>query len=372
MRFCIITHVVHKYHNGKYYGYSPYIKEMDIWNKYPTEVVVIAPLVFSEPNAIETAYRCENIIFIAVPEFSTIGILAKLELIWKVPYITVILFAGILKSDHIHLRCPGNMGLLGCLVQILFPRKKKTTKYAGNWDRKSRQPFSYRLQQRILRNTFLTRNIQVLVYGDWKETKNILPFFTATYYRRDIIGTSPRLFNASKCIKLLFVGTLHAGKRPNLSLEATHKLLEKGVACELHFYGDGPESEELKRYCRKNDIEDSIFFHGNVCADDVKKAYKESDFLIFASQSEGWPKVVAESMFWGCLPITTAVSCVPEMIGYGLRGDLVKPTVNEISRVIEYYIKQPEEYRIKSEKAIIWSRQFTLDLFEEEIKKLLV
>ena len=36
-------------------------------------------------------------------------------------------------ADHIHLRCPGNIGLLGCIVQIAFPKKVKTVKYAGNW-----------------------------------------------------------------------------------------------------------------------------------------------------------------------------------------------------------------------------------------------
>ena len=372
MRFCIITHVVHKYHNGKYYGYSPYIKEMDIWNKYPTEVYVIAPLVFSEPNSIETAYKYENIKFISVPEFSTIGILSIVKLIWKVPYITTILFLGILRSDHIHLRCPGNMGLLGAFVQILFPKKKKSTKYAGNWDWTSKQPFSYRIQKSIVRNTFLTRNMHVLVYGDWKETKNIKPFFTASYSADESVRTSPRDLLPNNPIKLIFVGTLHEGKRPYLSLEATKKLLENGLNCELHFYGDGPELEKLKGFCEKEDLEQSVFFHGNVSADEVKKAYQESHFLIFASQSEGWPKVVAESMFWGCLPMTTAVSCVPEMVGNGLRGDLVEPNVRDITSRIEYYLFNHNEYQSKCENAMIWSREFTLERFEEEIHKLLI
>jgi len=70
------------------------------------------------------------------------------------------------QADYIHLRCPGNMGL-EALVQMLFPNKPKTAKYAGNWNPKSKQPWSYRLQKWILSYTFLTQNMQVLVYGEW-------------------------------------------------------------------------------------------------------------------------------------------------------------------------------------------------------------
>jgi hypothetical protein len=38
--------------------------------------------------------------------------------------------------------------------------------------------------------------------------------------------------------------------------------------------------------------------------------------VLLPSDSEGWPKI-AEGMFWGCVPIATAVSCVPYMLDYG-------------------------------------------------------
>ena len=66
---------------------------------------------------------------------------------------------------------------------LKVPNKPKTAKYAGNWDPKAKQPWSYRLQRWIKSNTFLTRNMQVLVYGEWEgSSKNIKSFFTATYW----------------------------------------------------------------------------------------------------------------------------------------------------------------------------------------------
>jgi hypothetical protein len=50
-------------------------------------------------------------------------------------------------ADHIHLRCPSN--IVGLLVQILFPNAQVLLN-AGNWDPKSKKPWSYQLQQWIL------------------------------------------------------------------------------------------------------------------------------------------------------------------------------------------------------------------------------
>ncbi len=87
------------------------------------------------------------------------------------------------QVNHIHLRCPGNVGLLGCIVQVFFPSKIKTAKYAGNWDPKSKQPIAYKLQKWILSNTLLSKKIKVLVYGEWlKQTKNIKTIFRNFYF----------------------------------------------------------------------------------------------------------------------------------------------------------------------------------------------
>ena len=113
-------------------------------------------------------------------------------------------------ADHIHLRCPGNVGLLGSLVQVFFPSKPKTAKYAGNWDPKAKQPLSYKIQKWLLSNTLLTKNMTVLVYGEWpNQTKNIKSFFTATYREADKKEIQIRKLEAD--IQFVFVGTLSVG-----------------------------------------------------------------------------------------------------------------------------------------------------------------
>ena len=146
------------------------------------------------------------------------------------------IFVVMKRSNHIHLRCPGNMGLLGALVQIFFPKKIKTAKYAGNWDSNSKQPFSYKIQKWILSNTFLTKNMQVLVYGDWKnQTKNIKSFFTATYRENEKSTVTARSLNTK--LQFLFVGTLSKGKQPIYAVKLVELLKNKGINAQLSIYG---------------------------------------------------------------------------------------------------------------------------------------
>ena len=89
------------------------------------------------------------------------------------------------------------------------------------------------------------------------------------------------------------------------------------------------------------------------------------------SLSEGWPKVVAEAMFWGCLPIVSKVSCVPNMLDNGNRGLLLDLKLNDDINQIETILKNTALYQEKAIEAMNWSRKFTMDVFESEIKLLL-
>jgi len=377
VKFLIVSHVKHKRHNGRYYAYGPYVREMNLWFKYVDEVIVVAPLEEAEPDAIDLPYEQERIDFRPVPAFNLIGLSNKLRTLAKLPGIVKAIDGGMRDADHIHLRCPGNMGLLGCLVQARFPDKPKTAKYAGNWDPDAQgQPASYRLQRRLLASERFSKRMRVLVYGEWKDqSRNVVPFFTATYSEseidRDEEETLIERRKEAREIGLLFVGALSAGKRPMLAVQTAHRLLRKGHRVRLDLYGEGSERAALERYISAHGLEDAVILHGNRDAETVKAAYKRAHFLLFASRSEGWPKVVAEAMFWGCLPVTSAVSCVPYMVGEGARGTLVDPSVEAMSEAVERYVNDPALCAQSRREAMRWSRQFTLERFEEEVGRLM-
>ncbi|HSC52895.1 MAG TPA: glycosyltransferase [Phnomibacter sp.] len=305
-----------------------------------------------------------------IPDFNLLTWSARLRAIPAILVCIVQVFRGMLLADHIHLRVPGNMGLLGCLVQVMFPWKKKTAKYAGNWDWASTQPLSYRIQQRILRSRILSQRIQVLIYGHWPDVnRNLRPFFTATYYEKDIVATEPR--ELVDPLQLMFVGALVEGKNPMLSIKAVQALVAKGILVVLHMFGNGPDYIKISKYVEEHQLDDIVKLYGNQPAQVVRACFQKSHFLVFISESEGWPKVVAESMFWGCLPITTAVSCVPEMVDHGNRGSLVGFNSEDVANTIFEWMAKEDAYKEACQKAMEWARQFTLEKFEREIIQLL-
>ncbi|PWA09953.1 glycosyltransferase [Flavobacterium laiguense] len=380
MKFAVITHVPHIQLKNLYFAYGPYVNEMNIWSKYSDELIVLAPMQKADKTAMDCSYHNSNIQFVPIGQISLRGLQAVLNAILKTPKICRQIFKAMRQADHIHLRCPGNIGLLGCLVQILFPNKSKTAKYAGNWDPKAKQPWSYRLQKWILNNTFLTRNMQVLVYGEWEgSTKNIKPFFTATYSEADKVPMKP--LNLKGDIHFIFVGALVSGKNPLYAVQLVEGLYKRGYDVCLDLYGEGIERNALEYYIISNNIDNIIKLRGNQNQDTVTNAYQNSHFVLLPSKSEGWPKALAEGMFWGCVPIAVPISCVPFMLGYGERGALLQMTrehssnwrsnLEQDAQQLETIINDEIGFDAKRKKALDWSRKYTLDVFDSAIKKMI-
>lgn len=359
--------------DGKIHLYAPYEKEMQLWAKHADTIQFCCPIWKQDRKLLIAPISFEVEKIIEFQEFDITLFSNKLKAIPLAFVALVKIFKAMKQADHIHLRCPGNIALLACLVQILFSNKQKTAKYAGNWDPKSQQPWSYRLQKWILSNTFLTRNMQVLVYGEWEgSTNNVKSFFTATYSEEEVQKSTSEIRSLSdEVIRFLFVGTLSKGKQPLYVIQLVEELYKRGEKVILELYGEGVLRKDLEHYIAQNNLETIVALKGNQSKETVLKGYQNSHFLILPSKSEGWPKVVAEAMFWGCVPIASPVSCVSFMMGNGSRGIILQEELNQDVDQIEAVISKQEVYQKMASEGQTWSRQFTTDKFEAEIKKLL-
>ena len=370
MKFLIITHVSHIFENKQYFAYAPYVREMNIWTKFVDDVAIVAPISDREKSSIDTNYTHQNIQFKAIESFDLLNLKSIFLSFFKIPKICFTIFIAMKNADHIHLRCPGNVGLLGCFVQIFFPKKIKTAKYAGNWDPKANKPWSYKWQMWILNNTFLTKNMKVLVYGEWENSsKNIKSFFTATYSENEKLPFRPKNWNQT--FQFIFAGTLVVGKNPLYAIQLIENLLKKGSKIRLELYGDGILKNEMQNYISQNNLESNIVLKGNRTFEELKNAYQNNHFVILPSESEGWPKAIAEGMFWGCVPISTKVSCVPYMLDHENRGIFLSLNLEKDTFKITEFLKNENIFHQKSRSAFKWSNQFTTNKFELEIKKLL-
>ncbi|KAF2081192.1 glycosyltransferase [Flavobacterium sharifuzzamanii] len=369
MKLLVISGAPFIFKGKKSFAYSPYVKELVVWEKYVDDILFCCPvwknenglLVEEIPFSFRKHYK---LIDFNLNSFSNI-----IKSFFSTFFNMLVIIKAVHNADHIHLRCPGNVGLLGCIVQILYPSKKKTAKYAGNWDPKSKQPLTYRMQKWILNNTFLTRNMQVLVYGEWEnQSKNIKSFFTATY--SDSEKEAIVKDNKSAENTFVFVGTLVSGKNPMYAVKLVEQLIKNNNKAVLHVFGEGIERASLENYIKKNQLEKFVFLHGNQNKETLKEFYKKSHFVILPSKSEGWPKAIAEGMFWGCIPIATKVSCIPFMLNYGKRGILSNMNLEEDLIQIQNLLSNEDCFFEKSELALKWSQNYTMEVFQKEIKKM--
>lgn len=418
MRFAIFTHVIHQEQEGRYFAYSPYVREMNLWFKYVDEVEIIAPEALADVKSGQALlrkreclsgkpYKHSSIIFTSTPTFHLLNVPAALASLIKIPFIFFRIIGAMRRADHLHLRCPGNMGLLAAIAQVFFPKKPKSVKYAGNWDPKARQPWTYRLQKWILSNGLLSRNIKVLVYGNWPgQSKNIIPFFTSSFYEKDRL-VEQKDFNPP--YKFVYTGNLVEGKGIAESIQLIKALRHQNLDCRLELYGDGILEKGLKQMVRNEGLEEVVNFKGRVNLEDLKTAYRKSHFALLLSKSEGWPKAIAEAMWFGCVPVATSVSCVPWMlkapsvpkgetniVTLAERGILIRDSVlgksqkgrqfecsegsrdvsrtgfseKDLSEIISL-IKNPEKLKQMSIAAQEWSQQYTLEKFEKAIQEVL-
>ncbi len=369
MKLVVISSAPLVLKQNNYFAYSPFVKELMIWAKQDTEIGMLCPIWKEDKGLLISPISFPiSKLFISI-EFNNTTLFNAIKS-FLVSFVNFYyLIKAMIWADHIHLRCPGNIALLACFVQIFFPNKIKTAKYAGNWDPCSKQPWSYKLQRWILQNTFLTRNMTVMVYGEWPSmSSNCRSFFTATYRESDKKQTIPRALTFP--IQCLFVGSLTSGKNPLYAIQLVENLLKKGISIQLKLYGEGTDRASLESYCEQVALQSAVEFCGNQEAHQIQKAYESSHFLVLPSQSEGWPKAVAEAMFWGCVPLVTPVSCVPSMLNNQTRGLLLDVQLEQDTQRIIDLLQHPLDYKFKAEAAMEWSRQYTLDQFEIEIAKL--
>ena len=368
MKFLVVTNAPTLKIDDSYQAYSPYVKEMDIWSDYVDDFKIISPTTYGQ-NLLKTSFKNQPKVT-SIPSLNFSTVFSTLRSLFYLPVIVFRLIKAMLWADHIHLRCPGNIGLIACILQVFFPNKVKTAKYAGNWDPNAKQPLSYRFQKTILSNTKYTKKMTALVYGEWpNQTKNIKSFFTATYRNQDRVV--PVIRDYTKALEFVFIGSLVTGKRPLLAIQIVEQLLSLGVTCKLQVFGDGVLKPKLQQYIDDKQLGNSIVLHGNKTSETVKTALQSAHFTILASKSEGWPKALAEAMFFGVIPIATSISCVPNMLDYGKRGILIAPNLEEAVSKIVLALESKEALVSVSRLASDWSQHYTLDVFESEIKKLL-
>jgi len=109
---------------------------------------------------------------------------------------------------------------------------------------------------------------------------------------------------------LLSVGNLVDLKGHDLVIRATANL--PGV--QLIIVGAGPAGKKLRRLVAELGIAARVTFTGNVAHEELVHYYSAADALVLASEREGMPNVVLESLACATPVIATRVGGIPEVV----------------------------------------------------------
>jgi glycosyltransferase involved in cell wall biosynthesis len=129
-----------------------------------------------------------------------------------------------------------------------------------------------------------------------------------------------RAYNTEGSLKLAYVGRLVRGKGLFEVVEALAKLKRAGHRFTLSIAGEGPDLSELIAACERGDLRNCVEFLGSVFGADKCRLLLDSDVFVFPSHTEGLPYSLLEAMAAGCVPITTPVAAIPDVMQDGEHG----------------------------------------------------
>jgi glycosyltransferase involved in cell wall biosynthesis len=367
-KLVIVSHVCHYRFKGELFAYGPYAREIAIWAELFPEVVIAAPLHQERPPGDATPLAQGNIT--VQPQLETGGgsLLLKALQLFALPVHIWRLGNAMRRADAIQVRCPGNLGLFGCLLAPLFG-KPRVAKYAGQWSDYQGEPMSCRWQKALLRSRWW--RAPVLVYGKWPDQpSHIVPFFTSIMdeAQMDRARTAELRDWTKRPLEVLFVGRLSEAKNVDVIIRAIAAMQNEARWVRLRVVGDGPMRATLESLANSLKVADRVMFQGAVPQAKVLDFYEQAHVLVLASQTEGWPKAIAEAMAFGLVCIGTDRGFVPQMLGDG-RGLLVPPRdIVALADALRSVLSDPGRAEQISERAAAWAQQFTLERFRDALR----
>ena len=370
-RLLIISAVQHYEHHGRLFAFGPYVREIDQWADLFTEVVIAGPWRQESPPPNYSPFARTNIQVVPIAEAYGDGFWAKCHQAALLPQILWQLARCIAKADAIHVRCPGRLGLLGCVLAPLGS-DSLIAKYAMQWKPYQGEPWSWRLQRAILASWWW--HGPVTVYGQWAGLEaKVIPLFTSTLSEDQLeharqVSLQPR----DPCIfRVLIVGRLAKSKNIEVVCEAFERLKLAGRRLECVVVGEGPERDELEWKVAEMGLVDSVRFTGELPLEEVLQCCERSNVFVLASEEEGWPNALVEAMSFGLACIGTECGLIPQMLAEG-RGLLVKPRdVDSLATALQFVAEHPKEATLMGVRASDWARRYSLQGLKKALRQLM-
>lgn len=154
-------------------------------------------------------------------------------------------------------------------------------------------------------------------------------------------GIRPEKFSPTKDRnenRILTVSRFVEKKGLPYAMEAVASVADTHPQIEYHLIGSGPLKEQLQQQAANLEIEEQVRFLGNVTDERLLAEIDEASYFLLPSiiadsgDRDGIPVSLMEAMAMRTVPISTAVSGIPELIEDQHNGLLVEPEQPEAIR----------------------------------------
>ncbi len=369
MKLAIISHTEHyRLPDGTIVGWGPTISEINHLAKDFEEIYHIAFLYTKAPSESSLPYTSQKINFIPLKPVGGKGFSSKLELIYNIPTILSTVRKTLKLVDVFQLRTPTGIGVFLIPYLTFFSAKKGWYKYAGNWIQKN-PPLGYALQRWFLKQ----QKRKVTINGRWpNQPEQCLTFENPclTEAEREEGLQITNLKKIEPPFTFCFVGRLEDTKGVQRIIDAFRDLDSLDKVDSIHFIGDGEKMDHYKSQCNTFGL--PALFHGFLERVQVFEIYKKAHFILLPSDSEGFPKVIAEAMNYGCIPLVSDISCVSQYIVDNINGFLIKPISKEGVEIA--IVKSMKDFNYKDiiEKNYNIAEHFTFDFYKKTLKNQII
>lgn len=372
MRLLVVSHTAHYRRDGRLAGWGPTVRELSYLAELFDSVVHIAPVYDTPAPDSALAYESARVTVRPVTPAGGRGPVEKMGIVGQYPAYARAIADELQKADAVHVRCPANISLLALwLLMRTDAAPYRWVKYAGNWQPETGDAWSYALQRRWLAAN-RHRGV-VTINGRWPDQPDHVRSFDnpslseAELAEGRLLGANRHLGSP---VELLYVGALNDAKGAGRVLEIAQRLNELGVPFRLQMVGDGPDRARYEQIVRANSIRD-VVFRGWVPHDTIGSYYSEAHFVLLPSRSEGWPKVLSEGMAYGAVPVSGAVSGIPQVLAEtGAGVALPYDNTAAMAEAISAYVAAPETWAAASRAGVAAAGRFGYRHYQAAVAEL--
>lgn len=374
MRLAIIGDTRHSRDaSGRLCTLSPLVRQLRPWLERFDEVTYCGTFAPGNPPANHEPYPFPHVRLRVLPPGGGLDLRGKVGLLRCVTRWWPVLRRTLREADVVHFRCPCNVALIGMLA-LQGMKTRPFAVYAGNWGGYPGESPFYRLQRRWLNQRDFGG--PVAVYGSWPDQpEHVLTSFSPSFTRGDWEAdrseveeklARSRALERIPLLRAVTVGHLNQDKNQGSILRALALLRREGIEVDLEVLGEGPERPRLHALARELGLEDRVHLRGRVSLREVRRAYARAHVGILASLTEGFPRVLAEAMAGGAVPIASEVGINAQILAHGERG-LIFPFNQHVALAARLHeaATDPSGLARRAEAGRDYTRGITLESFYE-------